>query len=288
MEPQPAILDTQAPAAGRHLTFDLRVGGDAGRALAALREAAPGSAIVGIGASLAQLLGLEVPGLRAFPSLAGAGVQIPATQNALWVFVREASTSECFDRARDVQAALGPDFVPDQEVGTFVYRGGRDLSGYEDGTENPKGELAREAAIVPDGPLAGSSFAAVQRWLHDLPRFSTFAELDRDNTIGRRFTDNEELPDAPVSAHVRRAAQESFDPPAFIVRRSMPWSEGGRHGLLFVAFGRDPDRYERVLHRMVGLEDGVLDGLFGFTRPLTGGYYWCPPLDGGRLAIPGL
>jgi hypothetical protein len=24
---------------------------------------------------------------------------------------------------------------------------------------------------------------------------------------------------------------------------------------------------------------GVVDGLFTFSRPVTGGYYWCPPLD---------
>ena len=288
MDPQPAILDPEAPAAGRQLTFDLRVGGNVRDALRTLRDVAPSSAIVGIGPSLVRLLGSDVPGLRPFPSLAGAGVQTPATQNALWVFLREASTSECFDRARNIEAALGSDFVPDEEVGTFVYRGGHDLSGYEDGTENPHGDHAREVAIVPEGPLAGSSFVAVQRWLHDLPRFSTFAELDRDNTIGRRFTDNQELPDAPVSAHVRRSAQESYEPEAFMLRRSMPWSEGGKHGLYFIAFGRDLDRFERVLRRMVGLDDGVVDGLFAFTRPLTGGYYWCPPVDGGKLAIPGL
>jgi hypothetical protein len=28
---------------------------------------------------------------------------------------------------------------------------------------------------------------------------------------------------APPSAHVKSAAQESYDPPAFMVRRSMPW-----------------------------------------------------------------
>jgi putative iron-dependent peroxidase len=33
------------------------------------------------------------------------------------------------------------------------------------------------------------------------------------------------------------------------------------------------------------LEDGIVDGLFGFTRPVTGGYYWCPPHNGGRVDL---
>lgn len=285
-EPQPGIL-ADVPPAGRHLTFDLRVGGDPHKALRNLRDAAPQSCVVGLGPSLLRLLGADVAGMRVFPALAGNGVQAPSTQNALWVFIRQDSTSECFDAAREIQGALGADFLLDEEIGTFVYRGGHDLSGYEDGTENPKGDAARHAAIVADGPLAGSSFAGLQRWLHDLPRFATFKQLDRDDAIGRRFKDNEELPDAPVSAHVKRSAQESYEPPAYMVRRSMPWSEGGKHGLYFLAFGADLDRFERVLRHMVGLDDGVVDGLFGFTRPLTGGYYWCPPIDGGRLVLPG-
>jgi putative iron-dependent peroxidase len=28
---------------------------------------------------------------------------------------------------------------------------------------------------------------------------------------------------------------------------------------------------------MVGAEDGIVDALFRFTRPVTGCYYWCPP-----------
>ena len=36
---------------------------------------------------------------------------------------------------------------------------------------------------------------------------------------------------------------------------------------------------------MMGLEDGVTDALFRFTRPVTGAYYWCPPVKGLRLDL---
>jgi putative iron-dependent peroxidase len=36
---------------------------------------------------------------------------------------------------------------------------------------------------------------------------------------------------------------------------------------------------------MVGAEDGHPDGLFRFSFPVTGGYYWCPPLSNGRLDL---
>jgi len=119
----------------------------------------------------------------------------------------------------------------------------------------------------------------------DLARFESFPESHRDHVIGRAAADNEELDDAPASAHVKRTAQESFDPPAFMIRRSMPWAGADTEGLEFVAFVASLDRFERMMRRMLGLEDGMVDGLFEFSRPVTGGYYWCPPAERERLDL---
>jgi putative iron-dependent peroxidase len=111
---------------------------------------------------------------------------------------------------------------------------------------------------------------------------------EQDNAIGRRRRDNQELTDAPPSAHIKRTAQESFNPEAFVLRRSMPWVDDKRAGLVFVAFGKSTVAYEALLARMVGTEDGISDALFRFTRPLTGAYFWCPPMKKGRLDLSAL
>ena len=133
--------------------------------------------------------------------------------------------------------------------------------------------------------MNGSSFVAVQQWVHDLTCFQAMPPDERDATIGRRKSDNEELDDAPVSAHVKRTAQESFEPEAFVLRRSMPWADAAREGLVFVAFGKSFDAFEALLKRMIGAEDGVTDALFRFTRPISGSYFWCPPVAGGCLDL---
>jgi putative iron-dependent peroxidase len=68
----------------------------------------------------------------------------------------------------------------------------------------------------------------------------------------------------------------------------MPWTAGQRCGLVFTAFGASFDAFEAQLRRMVGAEDGTTDALFQFTRPLTGAYFWCPPLRKGRLDLSAL
>lgn len=277
---QPGLLATPVPAHARHLFFAL----DAVEALPAvldqlLPQVDGNNLILAVGAPLAKALGREVPGLRSFPQL-DAVVENPATQHALWLWLRGEERGELFLRAQALQQALAPALRLVDSVDGFLHRGGHDLTGYEDGTENPVDEDAVAAAIVPgDVPgLAGSSFAAFQLWKHDLNYFKSLPQGEQDNIIGRRLSDNEELDDAPESAHVKRTAQESFEPEAFIVRRSVAWADERGAGLAFVALGYSFDAFEVQLRRMSGLEDGVIDGLYRFSRPLSGGYYWCPPL----------
>ena len=294
MRAQPAIFEP-VPAVGAALVFDTDPDVDPRPGLLALRgEPADGKVTLGLGEPLVLALGAQarVPALRAFPALSGVGVAFPSTQGALWTFVRGEERGEVLDRAMTIQRKLGAGWRLLEEVDAFRYRGGRDLTGYEDGTENPKGDLAVEAAVIARGAdgLRGGSFCAVQRYVHDLARWNGYDVARRDAIIGRRSDTNEEIADAVASAHVKRSAQESFDPPAFMLRRSMPWGTLREHGLYFVAFVESLDRFERVLRRMAGLDDGQLDGLLGVTRALSGGYYFCPPMDqdGVDLSLFGL
>jgi putative iron-dependent peroxidase len=208
----------------------------------------------------------------------------------LWLWLRGKDRGVLFHRSRQIESLLMPNFSLDDIVDCFQFNTNLDLTGYEDGTENPKGEDAAAAAIVQgqgEG-LDGSSFVAVQQWVHDLDYFESLDQDERDDTFGRRHSDNKEFDDAPSSAHVKRAAQESFTPEAFLVRRSMPWSDGVHGGLVFVAFGKSLDAYEAILRRMTGTEDGVTDALFTFTRPVNGAYYWCPPMKKGKLDLSAL
>ncbi|MGZ5968664.1 MAG: Dyp-type peroxidase [Polyangiales bacterium] len=288
---QTAIFEP-VPPVGTALVFDLDPGADPRPGLRAIREEpATSGCVLGIGEPLARALsGMSaccVEGLRGFPALSGVGVAFPSTQGALWVYLAGDERGEVLDRAMAIQRKLGAGWRLFEDVDTFRYHGGRDLTGYEDGTENPKGDAAIEAAVIAEGKagVKGGSFVAVQRYVHDLARFMGYDVDARDAIIGRRHDTNEEIPDAVATAHVKRSAQESFDPPAFMLRRSMPWGDVREHGLYFVAYVEALDRFERVLRRMAGLEDGKVDGLLGITRAISGGYYFCPPMNDGALDL---
>ncbi len=284
---QPGIL-APVPKAARYISYTLEPGADPVPALKALAASAGGAdLVVGLGPSLVAALDGAIAGLHDFPSYSSKGVDIPATPAALWCWLRGEDHGVLLHRSRELSDRLAPAFAVEQVIDSFMYRDSRDLSGYVDGTENPQGEEAVTAGIVQGqgAGMDGSSFVAVQQWWHELDAFETLPEAEQDNVFGRHRADNEEFDEAPESAHVKRAAQESFSPEAFMVRRSMPWADGLSAGLVFVAFGRSLDAFEAVLRRMTGQEDGILDGLFRFTRPVSGAYYWCPPVKDGQLDL---
>ena len=281
---QPAILEP-APSHARFVSFALHAGADPAavlRALAAVEH--DPKTVIGVGTPLTEGLGRRVAGLRAFP---GDVPPFPSTQHALWVWLAHGDASRLFDAGRALAGRFRGLLDVVDEVDAFGYREGRDLSGFVDGTENPKGDDAVRAAIIAGrGPgLDGGSFVAVQRWVHDLDAVDRLTAAQRAAAVGRDPETDVELADAPASAHVKRTAQESFDPPAFILRRSMPYGGIREHGLNFVAFGESLDRFERQLRRMAGRDDGVSDGILAFTRAVSGAYYFCPPLRQGRCDL---
>jgi porphyrinogen peroxidase len=283
---QPSIL-SPTPESGRSVSYAIRFESDPTPALNRLAEGFdPAWGVVAFGEPLALALGKNIPGLRMFPAMASGAATIPSNQHALWIFLRGRDRGAIFDLSQKVEGLIDESFELSDAVDTFTYAGGRDLTGYEDGTENPgPNERVSVAIAGAESATPFASFVAVQRWTHDLARFNAHPPEHRDNIIGRRRSDNVELADAPASSHVKRSAQESFAPAAFMWRRSQPWVSNKGQGLEFIAYGASLDPFERMMERMAGLEDGIADALFTFSRPVNGGYYLAPPIKGGRLDL---
>ncbi len=245
------------------------------------------SAMLGIGYDIADALGKEIPHLEKFPNFSSKHVNIPETQCSLWIWLKDDDAGKNFHQACVIHEVLKDAFYLEDMVDAFSYCGDTDLSGFEDGTENPKGEDARHAAVISgEGKgLDGSSFVTIQKWQHDFKWLNRVSQAEKEETIGRSLDDNHEFENALASSHVRRTAQESFSPEAFMTRRSMPWAKDFDGGLMFVAFGSSFYAFDVQMKKMVGTDDDIVDGLFKFSRPLTGAYFWCPPFTLGRLNL---
>jgi putative iron-dependent peroxidase len=197
--PQPGIL-ADVPPLSRYLEFSRIRDADPRAALAAL-AALPvdEGAVIGLGAGLVMGLGGAVEGLRNFPAFTGPGVEVPSTQADLWVWIRGTDRGRILHRGRAIKAVLAPAFLRVRLVDGFKFDASRDLTGYEDGTENPKDEAAVDAAVAEGlgAGLDGSSFVAAQQWVHDLAHMESLPAQEQDDIIGRHKDSNEEVDEAP-------------------------------------------------------------------------------------------
>src|SRR5262249_6794869 len=155
------------------------------------------------------------------------------------------------------------------------------LTGFIDGTENPKGKARAGVALIgkEDPDFAGGSFVFTQRYVHDLEKFHGTPLAEQEGTIGRRKRDSKELPDKvkPPTAHISRVLTEEGGEELEIVRHSFPYGTVSEAGLFFIAYTKTLDTTEKMLARMFGSAgDGLHDHLMDFTRAVSGATFFAP------------
>ncbi len=163
------------------------------------------------------------------------------------------------------------------EVHGFRYFDDRDVMGFVDGTENPRGDAAREAAIVggEDPAFAGGSYVIVQKYLHDLKAWNALPVEMQERIIGRRKLSDVELSDAdkPTYAHNALTNIEENGRQLQILRDNMPFGRPGHgeFGTYFIGYSRTPRITEIMLENMfVGRPPGNYDRLLDFSRARDG------------------
>ncbi len=211
----------------------------------------------------------------------GEGKRIaPSTQRDILLWVHGNNHSANFDAAMAVTGALVSVATLSLEKIGFVYKDSRDLSGFIDGTENPKGRGQQQVALIPDGEVgAGGSFVMSQQWIHNLAGFHALSQRQQEDVIGRTKPDSIELDDErmPDNSHVSRSDVKINGEAQKLYRRSVPYGGVLEHGLYFLAFSRDIQRYDHILASMFGVSgDEIHDHLTDFSTPVSGSYWFAP------------
>ncbi len=199
---------------------------------AELAASAGGSALRAVVSFGAELWGELSPTakpreLEPFAPLGSGTLSVPATGGDVLLHVTSDRPDLAFELACRVRSALGDRVTVLDEVAGFCYLDGRDLTGFIDGTENPKGEERAAAALVgdEDAAFAGGSYVIAHRYVHDMARWDACPTAEQEGIIGRTKPDSVELDDEvkPSTAHISRVVIEEDGEELQIVRHSFPY-----------------------------------------------------------------
>lgn len=283
----------QGTHAHHFLEFDLRPEVGPEQAIASFRrlrtpEVSSGGVnlVIAFGADAWRTVAPEhaPPTLESFPGIETPdGLRAPAEQHDAWLWVSGSEPDVTWASARAATLAVRDSAELAAEQPAFTYLGGRDETGFIDGTANPPVRRAGDVALVgPGEPGEGGSHVIAMRWVHDLEAFGELTVEEQQNVFGRTKPDSVELLDGvrPPTAHISRVQVDVDGAELEIFRRSVPYGTVAEHGLYFVAFSADRSRFDTMLARMFGTYgDGRRDRLLDFSRPSRAAYYFAPSLN---------
>ncbi|HEY9079352.1 Dyp-type peroxidase [Magnetovibrio sp.] len=229
-------------------------------------------------------------GFTDFQPIDGPKAHAPATQHDILVWLHAPNRDQVMDAVLAIDGVFTKVAHRELDLPGFVYRDSRDLTGFVDGSANPKDDAAKTAAaLVPAGePGAGGAIVLSQKWVHNLAKFNTLKVPDQERVIGRTKADSVELEgDAqPKDSHVSRTDLKVHGVAQKMYRRSFPYGTAGEHGLYFLAFACEQERFDNVLSSMYGLsEDATTDHLLDFSTPVTGSYWFAPCEEDLKAAL---
>jgi putative iron-dependent peroxidase len=231
-----------------------------------------------------KLFGAPRPAeLHPFREIRSGSRHAVSTPGDVLFHIRAKRMDLCFELATQIMQSIGGIASVADEVHGFRYFDDRDVIGFVDGTENPRGDAARESAIVgsEDPAFAGGSYVIVQKYLHDLKAWNALPIEMQERIIGRRKLSDVELSDAdkPTYAHNALTNIEENGRQLQILRDNMPFGRPGHgeFGTYFIGYSRTPRITEIMLENMfVGRPPGNYDRLLDFSRPVTGSLFFVP------------
>jgi putative iron-dependent peroxidase len=232
-----------------------------------------------------KLFGAPRPAeLHPFREIRSGGRHAVSTPGDMLFHIRAKRMDLCFELATQIMESIGDVVSVADEVHGFRYFDDRDVMGFVDGTENPRGDAARVAAIVgrEDPAFAGGSYVIVQKYLHDMKAWNALPVETQERIIGRRKLSDVELNDVdkPTYAHNALTNIEENGRQLQILRDNMPFGRPGHgeFGTYFIGYSRTPRITEIMLENMfVGRPPGNYDRLLDFSRPVTGSLFFVPP-----------
>ena len=221
--------------------------------------------------------------LHPFREIRAGNRHAVSTPGDLFFHIRSKHMDLCFELATRIMERIGSVVSLIDEVHGFRYFDDRDLLGFVDGTENPRGQAVADAVLIgqEDSAFAGGSYVILQKYLHDLAAWNRLPTETQERILGRTKLSDIELDDSvkPTSAHNALTTIVEDGKEIKILRDNMPFGNVAQDefGTYFIGYSRSPRTIELMLENMfVGRPPGNYDRLLDFSRAVTGNLFFVP------------
>ena len=173
-----------------------------------------------------------------------------------------------------------------EQTHCFRFMDGRDLTGFIDQPQSPRGRKKRELALISETSqpaLAQGSYVYYQRYRLDLNRWQQLTQQQQEVIIGQRKLDGRHLPMAQLNEQshaVKAAVTDEFGEFYPLVFQNMPFGQLKVQGLVILACSAEPTAYLAWLNRRLG-DSGAqnYDLLLDYVQADSGAAFFAPSIS---------
>lgn len=173
-----------------------------------------------------------------------------------------------------------------EQTHCFRFMDGRDLTGFIDQPQPPRGRKKRELALINETKqpeFAQGSYLFYQRYRLDLNRWQQLTQAQQEAIIGQRKLDGQQLPTAQLHEHshaVKAAVVDASGQYYPLVFQNMPYGQLKSQGLVILACSADPSAYLAWLSRRLGDAAGQnYDLLLDYVQADSGAAFFAPSVS---------
>jgi putative iron-dependent peroxidase len=221
--------------------------------------------------------------LTGFPDMQSDDRCAPVLPCDLFIQIRADRLDICHAVGIEVLDLLRVHVELVEQVSAFRYLDGRDLTGFLDGEDNPRGMKKFDIAVVGDMDLEhkGGSYLHIQRYRHDMNRWNSLSLRRQESVMGKTKEHNLPLVGSGRSSHTFRTklTGPTGEYPS-LLKQSMPYGDMLMQGLFFISCASSSKSFRDMLHsRIFGDEMGHYDRLLDYSNAETGAAFFAPSIQ---------
>lgn len=246
------------------------------------------SAVVAVGANYWDSLypNQRPQGLSPFPAINVNDLEMPSVPFDVMLNLRadrydvlHLASQQCFQ-------LMQPYLELVEQCHSFRFMDGRDLTGFLDNPQAPRGRQKRTLALIDecdDVQFAGGSFLYYQRFRLDLPRWQQLTQVQQESIMGRGKLDGQLLASEQLldESHAKIASTVDIGGQHLpLLFQNMPYGHLRVQGLLMFGYSANPDCYLNWMRGRLG-EPGQqnYDLLLDYVQADSGAAFFAPSLN---------
>ena len=233
-------------------------------------------------------------GLAPFPNPQYIDIELAATPIDLFIQIRSDRQDVTYIACQQVLQLLDGDVEIQDLIQGFRYLDGRNLTGFIDVVNPPKGRLKRQVALVNhelQPLLAAGSYVFVQQVIYDLKAWQQLTIAEQESVMGMSKVAGKELAEDRVSPDSHAVLTQSVgdEISTMLLRQNMPFAQLNQQGNIEVSFATTADALVTHLLRRLGSSDvaeiKMPDQLLHYCQFAFSAAFYAPSISFLELAI---